>query len=227
MISAVLFDLDGTLLDSAADLVASLNHLRALEGFEPVVEGEYRHLVSRGALGLINAGLPPAGPDRLEERRRFFLEHYAAHSTRHTVPFAGIQELLGALASRAIPWGIVTNKLEYLTLPILRQTSLLQRAACVVCGDTLSHSKPHPAPVSLACEIIGVAPADALMVGDDLRDILAGRAAGTQTAFAGYGYVDPEIDMSALTGSVVVNHPREILALIEGGTVQSTLAAEQ
>lgn len=215
MIRAVLFDLDGTLLDTAADLIASLNHVREHEGLDPVAVPGFRHLVSRGAVGLITAGLPPAAPERLDERRKRLLAHYAANSTRHTVSFEGIDDLLAALAARGVPWGIVTNKPEYLTLPLLQECGLLQRAAFVVCGDTLSRSKPHPAPVRLACEIVRVEPARALMVGDDLRDIQAGQAAGTQTALAAYGYLDPGWDLCGLGNCPVIEHPREILGLID------------
>jgi phosphoglycolate phosphatase len=219
MIRAVLFDLDGTLLDTAADLIASLNHVRAHEGLEPVAVPDFRHLVSRGAAGLISAGLPPAAAVRVDERKQALLAHYAANSTRHTVSFEGIDELLAALAARGVPWGVVTNKPEYLTLPILQEAGLLQRAACVVCGDTLSHSKPHPAPVRLACEIVRVNPAHALMVGDDLRDIQAGQAAGTQTALAAYGYLDPGLDVHGLGHCPVIDHPREILLLVDRASV--------
>jgi phosphoglycolate phosphatase len=222
VIRAILFDLDGTLLDTAGDLVAALNHLRDSEGMEPVAVPEYRHFVSRGAMGLIHAGMPAAAEPEQERRKRKFLEYYAANSTQRTAPFQGVGSLLESLAGRGIPWGVVTNKMESLTLPILQATGLLPRSACVVCGDTLAQSKPHPAPVRLACEILRVDAAGALMVGDDLRDLEAGRAAGTQTAWAAYGYVAPEVTAADLSGSHVIQQPMDILRLL--GTDQGPLA---
>ena len=215
MIRGVLFDLDGTLLDTAEDLIGALNFIRDQEGLTDVLVEDYRHLVSRGAVGLISAGMPPSDQPTFETRKTSFLDYYAANSTRFTQPFEGIGELLERLQSKAIPWGIVTNKLEYLTLPVLEATGLLVNSGCVICGDTLTRNKPDPAPVRLACEILGVVPEETLMVGDDIRDIEAGQAAGTLTALAAYGYVEPGIDRFDLTGCFVIQSPREVLHLIE------------
>jgi len=215
MIRGVLFDLDGTLLDTAGDLVGALNYVREQEGMNEVAIEDYRHLVSRGAVGLISGGMPPSDQPTFETRRKRFLDYYAANSTRFTEPFDGISELLEQLQTRAIPWGIVTNKMEYLTLPVLEANGLLSRPACVICGDTLAQSKPHPAPVRLACELLGVAPEDTLMVGDDIRDIEAGQAAGTLAALAAYGYVEPGLDRLRLNGCFVIQSPHEIMNLIE------------
>ena len=215
MIRAVLFDLDGTLLDTAADLVGALNFIREQEGLEAVGVEEYRHLASRGAAGLIGEGMPRSDAETFAARKTSFLQYYAANSTRFTEPFDGVGELLEQLQARAIPWGIVTNKLEYLALPVLEATGLLRGSSCVICGDTLARSKPDPAPVRLACEILGVPAAEALMVGDDIRDVDAGRAAGTLTAWAAYGYVDPEIGPDRLDGTYIIQAPGEILQLID------------
>jgi phosphoglycolate phosphatase len=214
----VLFDLDGTLLDTAADLVGSLNYLRDREGMTEVTVSGFRHLVSRGSVGLISAGMPRSDRKTFDARKKIFLDHYAENSTRFTRPFEGILELLEQLQVRAIPWGVVTNKPEYLTLPVLEATGLLARSGCVISGDTLAHSKPHPAPVRLACEVLGVIPGETLMIGDDIRDIEAGQAAGTQTALAAYGYVEPSIDRFDLSGCHVVQSPHEVLQLIESTT---------
>ena len=158
----------------------------------------------------------PVGDEvAFENRRARFLAYYADNSLRHTRPFDGIRELLRQLQSRAMPWGIVTNKPEYLTLPILESMDLLAGSGCVVCGDTLPQNKPHPAPVRLACEILGVDTAAMLMVGDDLRDIEAGKAAGTQTALAAYGYVEPDIRPSDFPGTYFLNSPGEVLWLLD------------
>ncbi len=213
MIAGVLFDLDGTLLDSAPDLVGALNHLRRQEGLAEVEVADFRHVASRGAVGLIRAGLPPDNEGVLEARREAFLEYYAANSLRATQPFDGVRDLLEQLQLRAVPWGVVTNKFEYLTLPILAGLGLLASASCVICGDTLSQRKPHPAPVQLACELLGLPPERVIMVGDDLRDIEAGLAAGTETALAAYGYLDPLEDARGVSAGYVIQAPADLLGL--------------
>lgn len=214
MIRAVLFDLDGTLLDTAPDLVASLNHVRRARDLEPVRTQDYRHHVSRGAAGLLTAGLPGISEEEFQEHKSAFLEHYRHNLYVQSRPFEGVPELLRALDVRGVPWGVVTNKPEALTQPLLGQAGLLNRAACVVCGDTLAYSKPHPAPVLLACEILRLLAEDVLMVGDDARDLEAGTAAGTQTAFAAYGYVTPDHEGLVLDGSYQIAKPLDILDLI-------------
>lgn len=214
-IAALLFDLDGTLLDSAPDLVGSLNQVRQSENLPPLSLQQMKRFASKGAVGLLKAGMPEADATTFEQWRQRFLEHYAQNSYRHSSLFDGIPELLEYLGREGIPWGIVTNKAEALTLPIIEAASLADAVACVVCGDTLAESKPHPAPVSLACGIVNVAPGEALMVGDDVRDILAGRAAGTQTAAVFYGYGSAELEGEVVNGSYRVHHPADLVELIE------------
>ncbi|MFT5140290.1 MAG: 2-phosphoglycolate phosphatase [Rhodothermales bacterium] len=215
MIRAVLFDLDGTLLDTAPDLIGSLNYLRVSEGLSILQEADYKHCVSRGALGLISAGMPESSKEVYEQRKTDFLRHYEQNIFKKTRPFNGVENMLDELDRRAIPWGIVTNKMEYLTFPLLKAAKILSRAACVICGDTLRQSKPHPAPVLLGCEIIGSNSNQTLMVGDDLRDIQAGNAAGTSTALATYGYLDPAVVVEDLTGSFLLSQPSDVLELLE------------
>lgn len=214
MIRAVLFDLDGTLLDTAPDLVGSLNHVRKTEGLSPVAVDQFRHFVSRGALGLITAGMPESDEETFQQRKTKFLDHYENNIYVETTLFDGIDELLSALDRRAVPWGVITNKLEYLTLPVLKAAGLIHRAACVVCGDTLQQSKPHPAPVSLGCELLGARGEEVLMVGDDIRDLQAGEGAGTQTALATYGYIEPGIFKRDLSRSHMIQNPGDVLELI-------------
>jgi phosphoglycolate phosphatase len=222
MIRAVLFDLDGTLLDTAPDLVGALNFLRDREGLPPVEIDAYRHFVSRGALGLISAGMPESSESVFESRKSAFLEHYENNIYQNSRPFEGVEPLLIELDKRAIPWGVVTNKMEYLTLPLLKIAGLLHRASCVVCGDTLQQSKPHAAPVLLACEITGVEPTQTLMVGDDIRDLQAGNAAGTYTALAKYGYLEPGILNQDLSASVLIDKPGDVLDILSN-TSQSSV----
>ncbi len=215
-ISGVLFDLDGTLLDSAPDLVASLNWLRSSEGLPELDVVDMAQFASRGAVGLLNAAFPPGDSEQFERRRLAFLEHYAQHSYRDSSLYEGTVELIDYLDQSAIPWGIVTNKMESLTLPILKASGLARTVSAVVCGDTLKFSKPHPAPVLLACEIMGVEPHRVLFVGDDVRDIEVGEAAGTMTAAALYGYGANEFTEA---------HKRNSLALQQPSTLRDLLAS--
>ena len=214
LIKAVLFDLDGTLLDSAPDLVGSLNWVRETENLPPLPLSEMSQYASKGAVGLLNAGMPESNAELLESRRIRFLDHYAENSFRHSRLYDGIPELLDFLGEAGIPWGIVTNKIESLTLPIIEAADLQEAISCIVCGDTLSESKPHPAPVSLACGMLGVAPAETLFVGDDIRDIQAGLAAGTQTAAIYYGYGSNELTGDQVSASLQVHHPSDLVALV-------------
>ena len=214
VIKAVLFDLDGTLLDSAPDLVATLNHLRAGLGLDAMPLDDLRHFVSRGAPGLIKAGMPPCDDETLAIWRASFVEHYQENSYIHSRPFDGVESMLSELAGRKIPWGIVTSKVEFLTLPILEKTGWLSSATTVICGDTASKRKPHAEPVLEACNRIGIDPAETLMVGDDLRDVEAGRAAGTHTVFVLYGYTDQESLPETARDTVFINTPGEVLSLL-------------
>ncbi|MGD2128082.1 MAG: HAD-IA family hydrolase [Lysobacterales bacterium] len=213
-VKAMLFDLDGTLLDSAPDLVGSLNWVRESESLPPLELREMSRFASKGAVGLLKAGMPQTDPETLETWRRRFLEHYAVNSFRQSSLFHGVLELLDYLDDAGVPWGIVTNKIESLTMPILEAADLDERVACVVCGDTLRESKPHPAPVRLACGMLEVSEATAIFVGDDIRDIEAGRAAGTQTAAVYYGYGSYEFDEEFVRGSFPVHHPADLTQLV-------------
>ena len=215
MIKAVLFDLDGTLLDSAPDLVATLNHLRAGLGLSALPVDDLRHFVSRGAIGLIKAGMPPCDDETLAAWRSSFLDYYQENSFVHSRPFDGIELVLSELANRDIPWGIVTNKMEFLTHPILEKAGWSSLVSAVICGDTVEHSKPHPEPVLAACRIMEVDPVNTLMVGDDLRDVEAGKSAGSHTAFVLYGYADQESQFDIVGDTALIHTPEEVLGLLE------------
>lgn len=185
---AVLFDLDGTLADTAPDLVAAVNQLRTARGLAEAEYAMLRPYASAGARGLIGAalGLRPGDSD-YEALRVSFLENYVSAIAAKTRLFDGIPELLEALTVSGIPWGIVTNKAARLTDLLVPKIGLAH-AACVISGDTTPHAKPHPAPLQEAARRIGINPEDCWYVGDDFRDIEAGRAAGMKTVAAAWGY---------------------------------------
>ena len=213
-VEGVLFDLDGTLLDSAPDLVGSLNWLRENEGLAPLPVSRMSRHASKGAVGLLRAGMPEADADRFEAWRLKFLEHYAENSFRQSRLFDGIPALLDFLGREKIPWGVVTNKIESLTFPIIEAANLTSVISCVVCGDTLSESKPHPAPVWLACDILGLRPEQVVLVGDDIRDVQAGNAAGTQTAAVYYGYGSEDLIGDEVRNSWRIHHPDDLMERI-------------
>ena len=214
-VRAMLFDLDGTLLDSAPDLVRSLNWVRQSEGLGPLPVEECARYASKGALGLLQAGMPAAGQAQFDIWRDRFLTHYAENSCIDSRLYEGIPELLAVLASRSIPWGIVTNKVESLTWPIIDSLEFGQGPGSVVCGDTLARKKPDPAPVLFACRQLDAEPADTVFVGDDVRDIQSGQAAGTQTAAVLYGYGSHELHGEVIANSVEIRDPRDLIRLVE------------
>ncbi len=191
---AVLFDLDGTLADTAPDLAAAIHQMQRDRGLPPTPLDQLRPLTSAGARGLLGGAFGIA-PDALgyAAMRDEFLAHYANALCVHTVLFPGISALLDLLDARRIRWGIVTNKVMRLTDPLIAQLGLKERAACVVSGDTTAYAKPHPAPLLHAAQQLNLTPAQIVYVGDDLRDIQAGAAAGMPTVAAAYGYCGGDI----------------------------------
>jgi 2-phosphoglycolate phosphatase len=185
---AILFDLDGTLADTAPDLAGAMNRLRIARGLAPTPYEQLRPVASAGARGLIGAafGLKP-GDDSYEELRVEFLDNYAAALAVESRLFDGVPALLQGLLKRGVSWGIVTNKAARFTELLVPQIGL-QEAGCIVSGDTTPHSKPHPEPLLEAARRLALAPQECWYVGDDLRDIQAGRAAGMTTIAAAWGY---------------------------------------
>ena len=210
---AVFFDLDGTLADTAPDLAAAVNKLRVARGLDPAPYDALRSVASAGARGLIGAafGLQP-GAAGYQELAAEFLDNYAAAMAIHTTLFDGIDALLRGLRERDVLWGIVTNKAARFTDALVPQIGL-QLAACVVSGDTTPHSKPHPAPLLEAARRVGLTPQECWYVGDDLRDIEAGKSAGMPTIAAAWGYcghVEPvSWDADALAAT-----PQDVLKLM-------------
>ena len=215
VIKAVLFDLVGTLLDSAPDLIATLNHLRAGVGLAALPADDLRHFVSRGATGLIRAGMPPCDDETLVSWHDAFLDHYQQHSFVQSRPFDGVESMLETLSQKEIPWGVVTNKMEFLSVPILKKMGWFSMLSGLVCGDTVANRIPDSRLVLAACGQIGIEPENVLMVGDDLRDVEAGMRAGCQTAFAYYGYADKESRAEITDDTTLINSPQDVLGILE------------
>lgn len=188
---AVLFDLDGTLLDTAPDFAWCLNTLLQRRGRARLADDEIRAIVTDGSAGLVARAFDCAPDEPLfEAMRTEFLTIYRANLSRHTRPFPGIAELLARLGTSSTAWGVVTNKPSPYALPLLTDMALQPGPGAIICPDHVNNPKPHPEAVLLACRQLGVAPEEAVMIGDHRRDIDAGRAAGTITVAAAYGYLD-------------------------------------
>jgi len=213
MIAAILFDLDGTLIDTAPDMGAALNSLLIEEGLTPIPLQIIRPYVSQGALVLTRLGFSEqVAESEIEPLRLRYLDHYRAIVADASVLFDCFEEVLGRLEERNIPWGIVTNKPQWLTTPLLEQMGLHNRAAVVICGDTLEKRKPHPLPLIVAAETIGIACKNCVYVGDDPRDIEAGRAAKMKTLIAAYGYISTDISLDEWHADGIIESPLDLLA---------------
>jgi 2-phosphoglycolate phosphatase len=212
--AAFLFDLDGTLLDTAPDMIGALNRLLREEQQTEVTPGAARRHVSHGAARLVKIGFPAADGAEFERLRLRFLDLYAAGIAQQTSLFAGLADVLETLERERVPWGIVTNKPGWLTEPLLRQLALHERAACIVSGDTVAERKPHPLPLLHAAECLGIVPTACVYVGDAERDIQAGRAAGMRTIAAAYGYIGSDEDPQAWGPDAIVGSPLELLSWI-------------
>jgi phosphoglycolate phosphatase len=216
-LTAVLFDLDGTLLDTAPDMVAALDALLAEQGHGPVDYAHARLHVSKGAVGLINLAFGALGIElpeahRLSLRNRY-IELYAQQLCLKTTLFDGMAEVLTRLEGAGMHWGIVTNKPGFLAEPLLDQLGLLQRSATLVSGDTLPERKPHPQPLLFAASQLGVTPGQAVYVGDDMRDIEAGNAAGMTTVAAAYGFIPTDDDPAHWPADHLIENPLDLLAI--------------
>lgn len=213
---AVLFDMDGTLLDSAPDFIAICQAMRLERGLEPINEKLIRDQISGGARAMVAAtfAMSPEEPT-FEALRLEFLERYQSHCAVFTHPFAGMTELLGEIEKAKLIWGVVTNKPLRYAEPIMQQLGLAERSAILICPDHVTNSKPDPEPMTLACKTLGLDPASVLFVGDDLRDIESGRAAGTKTAAVTYGYIHPDDNPRHWGADVVVDNPQELIGVLD------------
>ncbi len=213
MIEAVLFDLDGTFADTAPDLAAALNHVRTLHNLPPLPIEAIRPQASHGSIGLLKLGfnIEPDAPN-FASLREDFLNYYDTHICVHTTLFNGMAQLIEALEHRRLPWGIVTNKPHRFTLPLMQALGYADRAACLISGDTCARAKPHPDPLLKASELMHIAPQHCLYLGDDKRDVEAGRAAGMKTLIARYGYIATQEDLTTWQAHGTISSPMELIA---------------
>ena len=215
MIKAVLFDLDGTLADTAPDLGYALNQQRIARGLSPVPLELIRTEASAGARGLLGLGfnISPSDSD-YPDMREEFLDLYAARLCHDTQLFPGVSELLDQLDIRKLPWGIVTNKPARFAKPLIHLLGLSQRAACLISGGDTTHSKPHPEPLLAASHALAVAPDTCIYLGDDMRDVEASLAAGMEPVIARYGYLGNGHPPESWGARYLIDHPRELLAYL-------------
>lgn len=213
---AVLFDLDGTLVDTARDLANALNYLLEQEGEKTLSYEEIRPHASHGTVALIRIGFGIDDSDsRFQRFRQAIIDRYLAHIADESVLFEGMASVLEHLEEQGHPWGVVTNKPGFLTQPLMEQLELINRASVVVSGDTLKQSKPDPAPLLYACEQIGSDPQSSFYIGDAERDISAGRAAGMHTITAHYGYIGENDSPASWGADHEVTHASQLKLLIE------------
>ena len=208
---AVLFDLDGTLLDTAPDMVGALNALRREESLAPMPYDSIRSAVSHGAARVVKAGFPDASPEFSTKLQQRFLEIYRGALSRETRLFPGMDQVLDALSGWRIKSGIVTNKAAWLTEPLLQELGLRERFACVVSGDTLVERKPHPKPLLHAAALAEVAPSECIYVGDAERDVQAAHAAAMPALVANYGYLRTDEDSTRWGGDGYLQRPLDLL----------------
>lgn len=215
-IKCILFDLDGTLLDTAPDLIAALNAVLVAEGRATCTLEQARHTVSHGSPAMLEFafGADQSAAD-LQRRRSQFLDYYTRNISRHTTLFDAMPDVLATLEASGIPWGVVTNKPEYLTFPLLDVLNLRARAGSIIGGDTLEVAKPHPKPLLVAAQQCGVLPEHCLYIGDAERDIIAGRKAGMKTLVAEWGYLDPGDVHLGWQADAVIASPADILRWLD------------
>ena len=209
-IRCVLFDLDGTLVDTAPDMVDALNRLRETEGLGSMRPDLLRNQVSHGAAGLLAAGMPATDAETHERWRLNFLELYQQRLCVNSVLFPGMAKVLDVIEASNRTWGVVTNKPGWLANPLLDALGLSVRLACLVAGDTLKRRKPHPDPILRACELTGISPLESIYVGDAERDIQAARAANCPSVVARYGYIDANEQPDLWGADIIIDHASQL-----------------
>lgn len=215
-VKAVLFDLDGTLIDSAPDLGAAADKMRLDRGLPSLPYERYRPMAGAGARGMLGVAfdMTPEHPDFPAMREEFF-RNYESCMTQRTYVFEGVAQLIAALLEHEVAWGVVTNKAMRFTAPLTKGMPLFASARAVVGGDSTPHAKPHPAPLLEAARQVGVKPVECLYVGDDVRDVQAGKAAGMKTVAALYGYLGSQGDVEAWGADTRIETPLALLPLLK------------
>jgi len=218
-LTAVLFDLDGTLLNTAPDLITALNKSLLHFGFNRVLESEITPFISFGALAMIEESVPKNTDMAIKnDILDWLINYYENHIADFTQPYDGMLTVLETLEKNSIPWGIVTNKRERLALPLMKALALSERSACIICGDTTAHSKPHPEPMLAACTQLNVKAKQCLYIGDAKHDITAGKQVNMKTIAAAYGFLKPEDTPENWGADHLINQPSEILDWITSNT---------
>ena len=214
-VQAVLFDLDGTLIDSAPDLGAAVDKMRVARGMSSLPLSHYRPMAGAGARGMIGLafGWTPDHPDYEQLREEFFV-NYTSCMTERTLAFDGVPQLIQELVNLKMPWGVVTNKSKRFAEPLTQAMPLFSSAAVLISGDTTPHAKPHPAPLLEAAKRLGIDPRACVYVGDDERDIVAGHAAQMKTVAATYGYLGTQSDVKSWKAHAQIDNPAQLLKLL-------------
>jgi 2-phosphoglycolate phosphatase len=214
-VQAVLFDLDGTLIDSAPDLGAAVDKMRVARGMSSLPLSHYRPMAGAGARGMIGLafGWTPDHPDYEQLKEEFFV-NYTSCMTERTLAFDGVPQLIQELVNLKMPWGVVTNKSKRFAEPLTQAIPLFSSAAVLISGDTTPHAKPHPAPLLEAAKRLGIDPRACVYVGDDERDIVAGHAAQMKTVAATYGYLGAQSDVKSWKAHAQIDSPAQLLKLL-------------
>lgn len=214
-IKTVLFDLDGTLIDTAPDMANALNILLQEQDQAPLPFEQIRPVVSNGSVALVKLGFGESmAEERLEYLKQRYLDIYQQHLCKDSCLFDGMAELLAHIEQQGMSWGVVTNKPAWLTDPLMEQIGLRDRAACIVSGDTTSNRKPHPQPMYHACICAGSEPHSCIYIGDARRDIEAGKNAGMKTVVALYGYIGDWEDIDDWGADVKIQRPLDMLDIV-------------
>lgn len=213
---AVLFDMDGTLLDTAPDFIAIIQEMRQSRGLDPVPEASIRTVASGGAKAMILAGFEvEVDSEPFEALRQEFLDHYSQRCAVYSGLFEGMGELLDDIEHAKLAWGVVTNKPVRFAEPIMQQLGLASRSAVLICPEHVQRSKPDPEPVLLACQQLGLQPAEVLFIGDDRRDIESGQAAGCRTLAVSYGYIHPQDNAHHWGADAVIDQPSDLRKILD------------
>jgi len=218
-LSCVLFDLDGTLVDTAPDLIACLNRALTLHGFAAVTAEAIKPLISYGGAAMVNGSLEDSIHGNIRsDILKTMLDHYERNIAEHSVFFSGIEDILQAIEEQGLKWGVVTNKRKRFTDPLMAALNLSRRAACIISGDSTANPKPHPEPMLAACHQAGVKPQECVYIGDAMHDISAGKNAHMKTLAALYGYLKPDDTPETWGADALIETPEQISPWIASAT---------